>query len=169
MVSLTDGFMNNNGGTGTIDAQGAVSIASTFDGGTANMSFSGSSNQTFTNNGGVNPSGTWTIDKASGSVTLLSDLILSSSGTALTLTNGRFITGANVLALSSGSATVTRTNGYVEGNFRKNYSAVASKSFEVGTANGFSPVTVSVTAGTFPADFIVKGGSGTATEYRDAC
>jgi hypothetical protein len=48
----------------------------------------------------------------------------------------------------------------VDGNLRKNYSAVASKSFEVGTANGFSPVTVNVTAGTFPSDFTVKATQG---------
>jgi hypothetical protein len=84
------------------------------------------------------------------------NLTLSSAATAATFTNGRFITNANTLILSSGAATVARTNGYVDGNFRKTYSAAASKSFEVGTANGFSPVTVNATAGTFPGDFTVK-------------
>ena len=88
------------------------------------------------------------------------DLTLSGTASALTLTNGRIITGANNLILSSGTATVTRTNGYVDGNFRKNFSAVASKTFEVGTANGYSPVTVNATAGT-PADFTVKATQGT--------
>jgi hypothetical protein len=76
------------------------------------------------------------------------DLTLSSTAAALTLTNGRVITGSNVLALSSGTATVTRTNGYVDGNFRKNFTANGSKTFEVGTANGYSPVAANVTAGT---------------------
>jgi hypothetical protein len=83
------------------------------------------------------------------------DLTLSNAALALTLTNGRIVTGANTLILSSGTATVTRTNGYVDGNFRKTYSAAASKLFEVGTANGFSPVTVNATAGTFPSTMTV--------------
>jgi len=88
------------------------------------------------------------------------NLTLSSAATAATFTNGRVITGANTLYLSSGTATVTRTNGYVDGNFKKNFAAAASKAFEVGTANGFSPLTVNATAGTFPADFTVKAVQG---------
>jgi Domain of unknown function (DUF4214)/G8 domain len=87
-------------------------------------------------------------------------LTLSNTANALTLTNGRIITGSNTLALSSGTATVTRTNGYVDGNFKKNFGAAASKVFEVGTANGFSPVTVNATAGSFPADFTAKATQG---------
>jgi hypothetical protein len=88
------------------------------------------------------------------------DLTLSSAATALTMTNGRIITGANTLILSSGTGGVTRTNGYVDGNFRKTYAAAANKNFEVGTANGFSPVAVNVTAGTFPATFTAKAVQG---------
>ena len=51
-------------------------------------------------------------------------------------------------------------NGYVDGNFRKSFSAAGAKTFEVGTANGYSPVTVNVTSGTFPADFTVKATQG---------
>ena len=47
------------------------------------------------------------------------DLTLNSTAAALVLTNGRLITGANTLSLDSGTATVTRTNGFVDGNFRK--------------------------------------------------
>jgi hypothetical protein len=88
------------------------------------------------------------------------DLTLSSTGTALTRTNGRIITGANTLILSSGTATVSAGAGYVEGNFQKTYTAAASKLFEVGTANGFSPVTVNATAGTFPSTFTVSATQG---------
>jgi hypothetical protein len=83
------------------------------------------------------------------------DLTMNSAATALTLTNGRVVTGANTLILSNGTGAVVRTNGYVDGNFRKAFAAAAVKNFEVGTANGFSPVNVNVTAGTFPADFTV--------------
>ncbi|HZM87215.1 MAG TPA: C25 family cysteine peptidase, partial [Blastocatellia bacterium] len=88
------------------------------------------------------------------------DLSLSATATALTMTNGRIITGANTLIMTSGTGTVTRTNGFVDGNFRKTYAAAATKLFEVGTANGFSPVNVNITAGTFPAVFTVKAVQG---------
>jgi hypothetical protein len=74
---------------------------------------------------------------------------------ALALSGGRVITGANTLYFNSAAGTVTRTTGSVDGNFKKSYAAAGSKLFEVGTANGFSPVTVNATAGTFPADFTV--------------
>ncbi|WP_386066036.1 beta strand repeat-containing protein [Tahibacter sp. UC22_41] len=67
----------------------------------------------------------------------------------LALTNGRIVTGANKLTLG-GSGTVTRTAGYVDGTFAKTVTTAASKTLEVGTANGYSPVVANVTAGTFP-------------------
>jgi hypothetical protein len=66
---------------------------------------------------------------------------------ALALTNGTVTTAANKLISSSGG-TVTRTNGYVIGNFRQTFTANGSKTYAVGTANGFSPVVANVTAGT---------------------
>jgi hypothetical protein len=101
-----------------------------------------------------------TVDQPNNVTIAGGDLTLASTAAALTMTNGRIITGANNLILSSGTATVTRTNGVVDGNFRKTYAAAASKSFEVGTANGFSPATVNVTAGTFPATFTVAAVQG---------
>ncbi len=94
------------------------------------------------------------------------DITLSSAATAATMTNGRIITGSNNLILSSGTATVARTNGYIDGNFSKTYTATGNKSFEVGTANGFSPVVVNVTAGTFPATFTVKAAQGPQPNIR---
>ena len=88
------------------------------------------------------------------------DLILASAATALTMTNGRIVTNSNTLFLNSGTGAVTRTNGYVDGNLRKVFAAAASKSFEVGTANFFSPATVNVTAGTFPGAVTVKAVQG---------
>lgn len=89
------------------------------------------------------------------------DLTLSNAATAATFTNGRFITGANTLILSSGTATVTRTNGYVDGNFRKTYTATGSKTFEVGTANSFSPAAMNVTTlTTTPSTLTVRAVQG---------
>jgi hypothetical protein len=90
------------------------------------------------------------------------DLTLSTTAAALTLTTGRVITNSNNLILSSGTATVTRTSGYVDGNLRKTFAATGTKTFEVGTANGYSPVDVNSTAGTFPANFTAKATQGAA-------
>jgi hypothetical protein len=84
------------------------------------------------------------------------DLSVNAAALALTLTTGRIITGANTLIMPVATSTVTRTSGYVDGNFRKNFSAAASKVFEVGTANGYSPLTANVTAGSFPTNFTAK-------------
>src|SRR6185312_11027181 len=76
---------------------------------------------------------------------------------SLALTNGRVITNANTLYFNPSGAigTVTRTTGYVDGNFKKNFTVAASKTFELGTANGFTPVIFNATAGTFPTDVTV--------------
>jgi hypothetical protein len=86
--------------------------------------------------------------------------VAASPNNALTLTSGRLITNAFTVILPNAASVVVRTAGHVDGNLRKNYSAAASKLFEVGTANGFSPVTVNATAGTFPSDFTAKATQG---------
>jgi hypothetical protein len=102
-LTLTDGLISNNP-VGTIEARGPVSIASTFDGGGANVTFSGSADQTFTNSGGVNPSGTWTVNKTAGVVALSSDLTLGASQ-ALNITSGTLNQGAS-FNLAAGTITV---------------------------------------------------------------
>ena len=92
---------------------------------------------------------------AGGNLTLAPTIATST----LTFTTGTITTNANTLILNSAS-TVARTLGHVIGNFRKTYLAAGSKIFEVGTANGFSPVTVNATAGTFPSDFTVSATQG---------
>ncbi len=74
---------------------------------------------------------------------------------SIALSGGRVITGSNTLYFNSAAGTVTRTTGYVDGNFKKSVAAAASVTFEVGTANGYTPVVFNVTAGTFPADVTV--------------
>lgn len=74
---------------------------------------------------------------------------------AINLGGGRVITGANALYLNSASGTVTRTTGYVDGNFRKSFAAAGSKTFEVGSASGYAPITLNATNGTFPTDIEV--------------
>jgi uncharacterized delta-60 repeat protein len=78
----------------------------------------------------------------------------------LTLNGGNVLCGANTLTLSNSASTVSRTSGHVIGNFRKTFAAAGTKTFEVGTANGYSPVVVSATSGTFPANFTVRATQG---------
>jgi uncharacterized repeat protein (TIGR01451 family) len=73
----------------------------------------------------------------------------------IALSGGRVITGANTLYFNSTAGTVTRTTGYVDGNFKKSIAAAASVTYEVGTANGYTPVVFNATAGTFPTDVTV--------------
>jgi uncharacterized repeat protein (TIGR01451 family) len=84
------------------------------------------------------------------------DVTVNGAGAgALALGAPRLITGPNTLYFNSAAGTVTRTTGYVDGNFKKSYAAAGSKTFELGTANGFAPVVFNVTAGTFPTDVTV--------------
>ncbi len=88
-LTLTDGSIGanaNNGATGTVEAQGDVTVLPTFDGGVVRTTFSGTNNQTFTNTGGANPTGTWTINKSGGALILATNLNVGSS--VLNLTDG---------------------------------------------------------------------------------
>jgi uncharacterized repeat protein (TIGR01451 family) len=77
------------------------------------------------------------------------DLILGGNTTVnglLTLTSGNINTGANTLSMASG-ATRSRTSGYIIGREKRTYGLPGSFTFDVGTANGYSPVDTNVTAG----------------------
>ncbi|HEX8352067.1 MAG TPA: Calx-beta domain-containing protein [Pyrinomonadaceae bacterium] len=66
---------------------------------------------------------------------------------ALALGSKKVTTGVNTLSLAA-AASVTRTTGYVVGNLQKSFDAPASFTFDVGTANGYSPVDAGSTTGT---------------------
>jgi hypothetical protein len=65
------------------------------------------------------------------------------TATTLTLTNGNVTTGANTLSIASGGS-VARTSGYVIGTLQKHVQAGSSigVTYELGTANGYSPVDI---------------------------
>jgi hypothetical protein len=115
-LALNDGsFYGGFAAGGTLEARAAVTIASTFGGGDARLTFSGSANQIFTNNGGANLTGTWTINKPSGTVTAASSIILGTSQTlnieqgTLYLNNGSNLTCGDLTIGSNGPpATVGR-------------------------------------------------------------
>ena len=87
------------------------------------------------------------INKASNDLTVNTSFTVNGT---LTFTNGRFITGANVVSLgTAGTIATPSATSYVIGNFRKNYAAAANLSyfagnnFPVGDATSFTPVNVS--------------------------
>jgi hypothetical protein len=63
---------------------------------------------------------------------------------ALTLTNGIVATGSDTLVHNGA---VTRTNGYVNGNLKRDFTATGAYTYHVGNG-GYSPVAATVTAGT---------------------
>ena len=79
-----------------------------------------------------------TINNSNG-ITLNSDLAISGT---LTFTSGNLLAGSNTVIIPAGG-TVSRTSGYVIGNLQKNVALGAtSRTFEVGTASAYNPVTV---------------------------
>ncbi len=76
---------------------------------------------------------------------------------AMTLTNGLVTTGANTLIHSNGGA--IRTNGFVVGNLRRNYTSAGIYTYFVGDNTGtpeYSPVRADVMAGSFPSSLTVS-------------
>ena len=115
------------------------------------IEFNGTSPQILNGN---QATGFLTINNPAG-VTLTNNPTITEN---LTLTSGIFNTGAFTVTLDS-DATLTRTNGYVVGNLRKEFTAGAGDfTFAVGTANGYSPVTLGGIVGT--GDFTVRANEG---------
>lgn len=89
---------------------------------------------------------------ANGRTLTLSGQNLMVNGT-LTLSGGLIDTGTNTLTLGL-AASISRTSGQVVGNLRKQFGSASSFTYTVGTANGYSPIDVTVTAGA--GDLTVK-------------
>lgn len=140
-ISLTSGVFDYSGKTVTINGTGGAWInngvtltdnaASTvrFQSG-ANQLLGGTSGTTFRN---------LVIDNANGLT--LSGTVNQTCNTDLNLVNGALITGAQRIIASG---TVTRTNGFVNGNLQKPVTTGTNitRQFEVGTGSTYSPVTV---------------------------
>ncbi len=99
--------------TGTWNAKGNVVISSTL-GGTAALTFSGTGSQLLDRKGTVT-TGTWTIAKPTGTVTLSGALSLNTSGQDLTLTGGTLNLNGYNLAVNDqftvGTGTTLRLHG----------------------------------------------------------
>ena len=147
---------------GTLNVSGNMSVGAAVEanGNFANIRFSGASSQTFTNNGGNNLQGDWTINKSGGTLTLQSPLNLADGFGTFNLTNGSITTGAHAIDL--GARNVVRTSGHVIGNLKRRFNTTGIKTFDVGTANGYAPVSANVTAlGTNPSELTVGNTQGT--------
>lgn len=147
---IVNGIFTQIGGAttgGQIQMRGNMVLESTAFGGTTNILFNGTGNQTYSNNSTENFSGNWTVDKSAGTVNLANDLNLAAMATIqnLNLLNGTITTGSNKVNLGAEDIT-TRTNAFIIGNLTRNFNAPAMRTFDVGTANGYSPVTANVSS-----------------------
>lgn len=91
-------------------------------------------------------------DNAVGGTLGLSGGDLTVTG-VMTLTNGVLLTGSSKI-INNGSA--ARTNGFIDGNLERSYTAAGSYTYHVGQ-NAYSPVVANVTAlGTNPSSLLVR-------------
>jgi len=107
----------------------------------------------------LNRAGTQTFSGGGGKTIAFNGAATVGSGTTLAL--GRVLIQVDPTVLTVNGA-LTRTTGYVIGNLQEPFSVTGTKTFEVGTANGYSPVVVNVTAlGVTPSSLRVKAVQGT--------
>lgn len=107
----------------------------------------------------LNRAGTQTFSGGGGKTIAFNGAATVGVGTTLAL--GRVLVQVDPTVLTVNGA-LTRTTGYVIGNLQEPFSATGTKTFEVGTVNGYSPVVVNVTAlGVTPSSLRVKAVQGT--------
>lgn len=94
-------------------------------------------------------------------LTINSNRTLNIAG-VLTMNGNNIDASSGVLALGT-TATIVRTSGSVLGNFDKSFGATGAFVYHVGTATGYSPVNVNITAlATNPSTLRVRANDGTA-------
>gem|GEM_PF-638120 len=154
-VSIASGATLGLTGAGVAcSISGNWSNSGTFTPGTSTVTFNGSSQQQYTRTG-TGSLNNLTLNNAAG---LLLNNSLTVNGT-LAFTSGNITTGSNSLIVGSGG-TVSRTSGHVIGNLQRTFTAAGSLTFDVGTANGYSPVAVNAVSGAFPANFTISATQG---------
>jgi hypothetical protein len=102
VLTLRDGILSGN----ALLAEGNIVVESGADGGTGTLTFSGSKNQTYTDQGGDEPNGAITINKPSGTVSLASNADWNASGQTVTITSGVLDQGASYNLSTGGTLTV---------------------------------------------------------------
>ncbi len=108
-LTLTNGQISTSFGNARFEAYGDVTISPTFAGGSGNLHYVGTNNQTYTNNGGNNPLSVFRVDKPSGILTAATSIILPAN-TGMVINSGTLYLadGSN---LSTGGATTIFGNG----------------------------------------------------------
>ncbi len=125
------------------------------------LTFNGTSNQTITKSGSVNPEfGKLTVNKASGSVIQTSEVKIN---TTLTLTSGKLQTGSNTLHLGNGGTmSGASSSSFVEGTFKKTGNQAFT--FPVGKSGVYAPLTItapSSSSDVFTAEYVDGSPNGT--------
>jgi hypothetical protein len=151
--------------SGTIGVAGTLSDTATFStGGTvttgSTVAYNGSGSQTLTVLSPIAAGSVMynhlTINNASG-VTLGGNVTV---GGTLTLSSGNITTNSNSIYINS-TGSVSRTSGHVVGNFKKNVATGAtSKTFEIGSAGNYTPVTVAFASVTVAGDLTASTTAG---------
>lgn len=96
-----------------------------------------------------------TNDVTVNNLTLNSGRTLNLSGNHTLTINGTLtLAGGNITAATGSTivvgtaGTISRTSGYIIGSLRKNISSTGSFTYHIGTANGYSPVAITINGGT---------------------
>lgn len=137
---------------GTMNVAGAFTCGTLTSAGTIN--FTGAAAQNV-------PAGTYNNfgDSNGAGVTLTGNTIVNG---VLTLNGGNLNTGVNLLTIGP-SGTISRTAGHILGNVEKIFAATGAFTYHVGTATGYSPLAVNITAlATNPSNLRVTANDGTA-------
>ena len=137
-LSITAGTLVST--TGTLSLTGNFSNSGTFTHNNGTVVFSGSAAQAI---GGAKATAFAKLTLNNSAGLLLSNTVNTMVIGVLTLTTGNITTNANTLILSS-TGSVSRTSGHVAGNLMKNIARAAnvSRTFEVGDASNYTPVTL---------------------------
>ncbi len=149
-LTLTDGTW----GTGSVQAQGNVSVPLTWDaGGSGTLEFAGTGTQTFDLTGATaafdNPVN---INKGGGSLTLASAYTLDHANADFTVTLGTFSTGNYAMTTSSGSDIVVNGGIFNAGSSTMTIAGLLTVSSGTYNANTSTPTysnTVTVSGGTY--------------------
>lgn len=107
------------------------------------------------------------VDKAAGSVVLANDITCAQT---LNLTNGTINTSSNKVIISnSATGSVARTNGYVNGNLQRAIATGANTyNFAVGTASGYTPVSLAFSAVSGAGNITVNSADAAGANYPSA-
>ena len=102
-LNLVNGVLH-----GALNVGGNVLIGSAFKGGPLQLNFVGNGSQSYTNSGGDEPDGNYTVNKSGGALSLASNMQCTASGQNLTITSGTLdLSGYNLTV----NSTVTVSSG----------------------------------------------------------